>query len=390
MAGVVEEFRHPDVNFLTPAPPAEITTDTVLDVSHESLIRQWPRLRERVAKEAESARIYSRAKGYADEWAEGKDMARLLRPPELDFGLRWQREGSPKPNPAWAKRYDDGNEGSFELVNQYLDLSAARREEERQEAAAREYGRRRQQVIRFGGPILVVLLAVFAGLAGLAFRGWSKSEANLKMANDNADQARKNEEAAIRNAAQAARERVQTQVAYLQRDGIDLLANVAGWDVMRPFLDTDPVLWDRIIRINLYGPLHMHHVVLPRMVAAGFGRVVNVASDAGRVGSSGEAVYAACKGGIIAFTKTMARELARSGITLNVLCPGPTDTPLFAAVQADSPAGPKIAEAMARAIPLKRIGQPQDYPGAIAFLLSDDSAYVTGQTLSVSGGLTMV
>ena len=179
--------------------------------------------------------------------------------------------------------------------------------------------------------------------------------------------------------------------AFVQRfGGIDLLANVAGWDVMRPFLDTDPVLWDRIIRINLYGPLHMHHVVLPRMVAAGFGRVVNVASDAGRVGSSGEAVYAACKGGIIAFTKTMARELARSGITLNVLCPGPTDTPLSAAVQADSPAGPKIAEAMARAIPLKRIGQPQDYPGAIAFLLSDDSAYVTGQTLSVSGGLTMV
>ncbi|MBN8897167.1 MAG: SDR family oxidoreductase, partial [Rhodospirillales bacterium] len=115
-----------------------------------------------------------------------------------------------------------------------------------------------------------------------------------------------------------------------------------------------------------------------------------VASDAGRVGSSGEAVYAACKGGMIAFTKTMARELARSGITLNVLCPGPTDTPLFAAVQADSPAGPKIAEAMARAIPLKRIGQPADYPGAIAFLLSDDAAYVTGQTLSVSGGLTMV
>ncbi|MBN8874820.1 MAG: SDR family oxidoreductase [Rhodospirillales bacterium] len=179
--------------------------------------------------------------------------------------------------------------------------------------------------------------------------------------------------------------------AFLQRfGGIDLLANIAGWDVMRPFLDTDPTLWDRIIRINLYGPLHMHHVVLPHMVAAGFGRVVNVASDAGRVGSSGEAVYAACKGGMIAFTKTMARELARSGITLNVLCPGPTDTPLFAAVQADSPAGPKIAEAMARAIPLKRIGQPADYPGAIAFLLSDDAAYVTGQTLSVSGGLTMV
>ena len=117
---------------------------------------------------------------------------------------------------------------------------------------------------------------------------------------------------------------------------------------------------------------------------------VNVASDAGRVGSSGEAVYAACKGGLIAFTKTLARELARKGVTLNVVCPGPTDTPLFDGFQASSPAGTKIGEAMARAIPLKRIGQPDDYAGMIAFLLSDESAYMTGQTISVSGGLTMV
>jgi 2-hydroxycyclohexanecarboxyl-CoA dehydrogenase len=170
---------------------------------------------------------------------------------------------------------------------------------------------------------------------------------------------------------------------------IDFLANIAGWDVMRNFLDTDTALWDRIISINLYGPLHMHHVVLPGMVQRGFGRVVNVASDAGRVGSSGEAVYSACKGGIIAFTKTMARELARKGITLNVICPGPTDTPLFDSVRAASPEGAKIGEAMARAVPLKRIGQPDDYPGLIAFLLSDDAAYMTGQTISVSGGLTM-
>jgi 2-hydroxycyclohexanecarboxyl-CoA dehydrogenase len=170
---------------------------------------------------------------------------------------------------------------------------------------------------------------------------------------------------------------------------VDFLANVAGWDLVRNFLDTDPALWDRIIAINMYGPLHMHHVVLPRMVARGFGRVVNVSSDAGRVGSSGEAVYAACKGGIIAFTKTMARELARNGITLNVLCPGPTDTPLFDAVLGATPEGAKIGAAMARAIPLKRIGKPEDYPGTIAFLLSDDAAYITGQTISVSGGLTM-
>jgi 2-hydroxycyclohexanecarboxyl-CoA dehydrogenase len=187
------------------------------------------------------------------------------------------------------------------------------------------------------------------------------------------------------------RAQVADAVAAFERTAgpIDFLANIAGWDVFRDFLDTDVALWDKLIGINLYGPLHVHHVVLPRMVERGFGRVVNVASDAGRVGSSGEAVYAACKGGIIAFTKTMARELARKGITLNVLCPGPTETPLFEGAKAGSPGGDKLAEALARAVPLKRIGQPEDYPGAIAFLLSDDAAYITGQTLSVSGGLTM-
>jgi 2-hydroxycyclohexanecarboxyl-CoA dehydrogenase len=122
------------------------------------------------------------------------------------------------------------------------------------------------------------------------------------------------------------------------------------------------------------------------MAERGFGRVVNVASDAGRVGSSGEAVYSACKGGIIAFTKTLARELARKGVTLNVVCPGPTDTPLFDNFRA---ASPTIGDALARAVPLRRLGVPDDYAGMIAFLLSDDAAYITGQTISVSGGLTM-
>lgn len=185
---------------------------------------------------------------------------------------------------------------------------------------------------------------------------------------------------------------VERAVATFEHEcgAVELLANVAGWDVMRSFLDTDPALWDRIIRINLYGPLHMHHVVVRGMAERGFGRVLNVASDAGRVGSSGEAVYAACKGGIIAFTKTLARELARRGVTLNVLCPGPTDTPLFDAFRSASPDAVKVGEALARAIPLRRIGTPDDYPGVIAFLLSDDAAYITGQTISVSGGLTMV
>ncbi len=168
------------------------------------------------------------------------------------------------------------------------------------------------------------------------------------------------------------------------------LANVAGWDVPINFLDTDEAFWDKVTRINMRGPLVMHHVVTRGMAQRGFGRVVNVASDAGRVGSSGEGVYSFCKGGLIAFTKTLARELARRGVTLNVLCPGPTDTPLFDGFIASSPSGAKIGEAMARAIPLRRIGQPDDYAGMIAFLLSDDSAYMTGQTVSVSGGLTMV
>jgi 2-hydroxycyclohexanecarboxyl-CoA dehydrogenase len=184
---------------------------------------------------------------------------------------------------------------------------------------------------------------------------------------------------------------VQSAAAFERDIGpADLLANVAGWERPMNFLDTDTALWDKIIGINLYGPLHMHHVVVRGMAERGFGRVVNVASDAGRVGSSGEAVYSACKGGIIAFTKTLARELARRNVTLNVLCPGPTDTPLFDAFKAGSPGGAKIGEALARAIPMRRIGTPEDYPGIIAFLLSDDAAYMTGQTISVSGGLTMV
>ena len=186
----------------------------------------------------------------------------------------------------------------------------------------------------------------------------------------------------------AARDQVALALATFESEHgpVDGLANVAGWDTPINFLDTDEPLWDKVIDINLRGPLVMHHVVVRGMAARGSGRVVNVASDAGRVGSSGEAVYSACKGGIIAFTKTMARELARRGVTLNVLCPGPTDTPLFG----NFTSGTNLGDALARAIPLRRIGQPDDYAGMIAFLLSDDAAYMTGQTISVSGGLTMV
>ena len=170
---------------------------------------------------------------------------------------------------------------------------------------------------------------------------------------------------------------------------IDVLVNNAGWDVFAPFLKTQPEQWERLIAINLVGALHLHHAVLPGMVERRGGRIVNIASDAARVGSSGEAVYAACKGGIVAFSKTIAREHARHGITCNVVCPGPTDTALFADYKQGAGNPEKLEEAFRRSIPLGRIGQPEDLPGAILFFASDDAAYVTGQVLSVSGGLTM-
>jgi len=170
---------------------------------------------------------------------------------------------------------------------------------------------------------------------------------------------------------------------------VDVLVNNAGWDVFRPFTKTEPSQWERLIAINLTGALHMHHAVLPGMVARRQGRIVNIASDAARVGSSGEAVYAACKGGLVSFSKTIAREHARHGITVNVVCPGPTDTALFADYKEGAGNPDKLMEAFTRAIPMGRIGQPQDLPGAVLFFASEDSAYITGQVLSVSGGLTM-
>ena len=170
---------------------------------------------------------------------------------------------------------------------------------------------------------------------------------------------------------------------------IDVLVNNAGWDIFRPFTKTAPAEWDKLVAINLIGPLHMHHAVLPGMVERRKGRIVNIASDAARVGSSGEAVYAACKGGIVSFSKTIAREHARHGITVNVVCPGPTDTALFADYKLGAGNPEKLEEAFRRSIPLGRIGRPDDLPGAILFFASDDAAYVTGQVLSVSGGLTM-
>jgi 2-hydroxycyclohexanecarboxyl-CoA dehydrogenase len=167
---------------------------------------------------------------------------------------------------------------------------------------------------------------------------------------------------------------------------IDALVNNAGWDRMAPFLQTDEDLWERLIDINLRGPIRMTKTVLPQMVERQTGRIVNISSDAGRVGSMGEAVYSACKAGIIGFGKTVAREVARYGVTVNAICPGPTDTPLLESV---AEGNKKVIESLKRAIPMRRLGLPEDIAGAVAFMVSDDAGFITGQTLSVSGGLTM-
>jgi 2-hydroxycyclohexanecarboxyl-CoA dehydrogenase len=170
---------------------------------------------------------------------------------------------------------------------------------------------------------------------------------------------------------------------------VDILVNNAGWDMFKPFLKSDPAFWQKIISINLVGPMNLMHCVLPGMVARGGGKVINIASDAGRVGSSGEGPYSACKGGIIALTKTLARELASKGVRLNTVCPGLTETNMLMEFMKGAGNPDKLAEAYRRAIPIGRLGKPEDIPGAVLFLSSDDADFITGQTISVSGGLTM-
>ena len=170
---------------------------------------------------------------------------------------------------------------------------------------------------------------------------------------------------------------------------VDILVNNAGWDMFKPFLKTDPAFWQKIISINLIGAMNLLHCVLPSMAERGRGKVVNVASDAGRVGSSGEAPYSACKGGIIALTKTLAREMASKNVQLNVVCPGLTETDMLEQFMQGAGNPEKLREAYRRAIPMGRLGKPDDLPGAILFFASDDADFITGQVLSVSGGLTM-
>jgi 2-hydroxycyclohexanecarboxyl-CoA dehydrogenase len=181
---------------------------------------------------------------------------------------------------------------------------------------------------------------------------------------------------------------VGVQLAQQQLGPIEVLVNNAGWDELKPFLETDERFWDRVLEINFKGCLRTCHAVVPQMVQRGFGRVINISSDAARVGSSGESVYAGAKAGVVGFTKTLARETARSGVTANVVCPGPTDTALVAGM-AEAAGGEKWIEALKRAVPMRRLGRPEEIAAAVAFFASDDAGYITGQTLSVSGGLTM-
>ena len=164
---------------------------------------------------------------------------------------------------------------------------------------------------------------------------------------------------------------------------VDILVNNAGWDEMLPFLESDEPFWDRVIDVNFKGGLRTTHRVAPGMADRGWGRIVNIGSDAGRVGSSLESVYSGAKGAVIAFTKTLARELARSGVTANTVCPGPTRTPMLGEME------PRLVQALERAVPMRRLGEPEDVAAAVAFLASERAGYITGQTLSVSGGLTM-
>lgn len=170
---------------------------------------------------------------------------------------------------------------------------------------------------------------------------------------------------------------------------IDVLVNCAGWDELRPFLDTDERFWRRVVAINYEGCLRTTHAVLGGMLERGWGRIVNVSSDAARVGSSQEAVYAGAKAGMIAFTKTIAREAARRGVTANVVCPGPTDTALLQGMAAAADDSERLVAALERAVPMRRLARPEDVAPAVAFLAGEQAGYITGQTLSVSGGLTM-
>lgn len=188
---------------------------------------------------------------------------------------------------------------------------------------------------------------------------------------------------------QTASVRAAVQAVEAELGPVEVVVNNAGWDDFMPFVATTEEFWDKVLEINFKGALRVTHAVVPGMMERGFGRVINIGSDAGRVGSSLEAVYSGAKGGLIAFTKTLAREVATQGVTANAVCPGPTDTPMLRNFASNAGDAEKVIGGMTRAVPMKRLGRPEDIGPAVAFLASDEAAFITGQTLSVSGGLTM-
>lgn len=251
---------------------------------------------------------------------------------------------------------------------------------------------------RFQGKTVIVTGGA-GGIGGATCRRFASEGAKVAVFDMNLEAAQKVADAIKAAGGQAAafqcditsREQVDAAVAgtEAQLGPVDVLVNNAGWDVFKPFVKTNPAEWAKLIDINLTGALHMLHAVLPGMAERKSGHIVNVASDAARGGSSGEAVYSACKGGLVALSKTLAREHARHGINVNVVCPGPTDTALLAGVAEGARDPAKLIEAFKSAIPMGRLGQPDDLANAIAFFGSDDAAFITGQVISVSGGLTM-
>ena len=232
-----------------------------------------------------------------------------------------------------------------------------------------------------GAAIASALAAKGAAVAVCDLNGASATEIAQRLTTSgmraSAIQVDVTDSAAVRSAV----ERIEAELGPIQ-----VLVNNAGWDKFEPFVQSTEATWDRVIAINLKGPIICARAALDGMIERNRGTIINIASDAGRVGSTGEAVYSAAKGGVIAFTKTLAREMARHNITVNCVCPGPTDTPLFADMAEQMP---RLPEALLRAIPLHRLGRPEDVAAAVAFLATDEASYITGQTISVSGGLTM-
>jgi 2-hydroxycyclohexanecarboxyl-CoA dehydrogenase len=223
----------------------------------------------------------------------------------------------------------------------------------------------------------------------LGDEGCAVAAVDLNVEGARATAARIGEDARAFEADVSSLEAMRGVVAGAERElgPVEVLVSCAGWDLVEPFMESTEETWDRVISVNLRGVIVCTRAVLDGMIERGAGAIVNISSDAGRVGSSGEVVYSGAKAGIIGFSKGVAREVARHGIRVNIVCPGPTDTPMM---EATRQANPRLGDALVRAIPFRRLARPEEIAAAVAFFASDDAGYVTGQTLSVSGGLTMV